>query len=153
MKLTVYACMLTYVACFIGFSVRGASAEAAAKDPDCITPTAIHFRHGTTAAAMTGTVERAEYACYTLGARAGQRLDVQVRSAEQNVVLIAYRPGYVLKQDADGPDVSGPTLAGAGEQDEAMAVHGKLDQTGTYLFLLGSTRGSGGTYTLHATVK
>ena len=153
MKRVTYAYMLTCITCSIGFSFTCAIAEAAPNNPDCITPTAIHFSHGTTAAAMTGTVERAEYACYTLGVRAGQRLDVQVRSAEQNVVLIAYRPGYVLKQDVDGPDVSGPTLAGAGEQDEAMAVHGRLDKSGTYLFLLGSTRGSGGTYTLQARVK
>ncbi len=88
-----------------------------------------------------------------MSARTGQQLDVQVRSAGQNVVLIVYKPGYAIKQDADGPDVSGSTLVGAGEQDEAMTVHSRLDQTGTYLFLLGSTRGAGGTYTLRATVK
>ncbi len=121
--------MLAILICSAAFAVGRARAEAA---PSCISPTSIRFRHGTTSATVSGTVERADYACYTLSARAGQHLDALVRSAEQNVVLIAYKPGYAVRQGADGPDVSGATLAGAGEQDEATAVHSTLDRTGTY---------------------
>ena len=153
MKRSAYAYRLALLACSTGSLLARADAQAASGAPNCASPAPIHFRQGTTGATVAGTVERAEYACYTLSARAGQLLDVQVRSAEQNVVLIAYQPGYAITRDADGPDVSGPTLAGAGEQDEAMGVHGRLDRSGTYLFLLGSTRGAGGTYTLRATVR
>ena len=153
MKRSAYGYMLALLACSTGSLLARADAQAASGTPNCASPAPIHFRQGTTGATVAGTVERAEYACYTLSARAGQLLDVQVRSAEQNVVLIAYEPGYVIKHDADGPDVSGPTFAGAGEQDEAMTVHGRLDRSGTYLFLLGSTRGAGGTYALRVKVR
>ena len=153
MKSHVRAYVLASLVCSTPCLAKRARADAAPGDPSCAAPAPIHFRRGATSATVGGTVERAEYACYTLDACAGQRLDVQVRSAERNVVLIAYEPGYAITRDADGPDVSGPTLAGAGGQDEAMGVHGRLDRSGTYLFLLGSTRGAGGTYTLRATVR
>lgn len=140
------------VSCIL-HSGLAARAETIPDNPNCVKPTAIHFGHGASAASARGTVVRAEYACYTLGMQAGQTLTVKATSPEDNVVFVAYRPGYSLKQASDGPDITGPTLEGAGDQDEATSLTGKLPQTGQYLFVLGTTRGAGGSYTIRFQVK
>lgn len=135
------------------FSAAAADLKTAPDHPNCVKPTAIHFKHGASVAAASGTVLRAEYACYTLAARAGQTLTVTARSAEDNVVFSVYEPGYVLKQASDGPDITGSALSGAGDQDEATSLVSKLPQSGQYLLLFGTTRGAGGTYTVRFEVK
>ena len=134
-------------------TASGGRAATVPAYPNCVKPAAIHFNHGASDASASGTVLRAEYACYTISARAGQTLRVKAKSAEQNVVFVIYAPGYLLKQASDGPDITGPTLPGAGDQDEATSLVSKLPRTGQYLFLLGTTRGAGGTYTIRLEVK
>ena len=134
-------------------SVSAAELQTAPDHPNCVKPTAIHFKHGASVAAASGTVLRAEDACYTLAARVGQTLTVKAKSAEDNVVFSVYEPGYVLKQASDGPDINGPALPGAGDQDEATSLVRKLPRTGQYLLVFGTTRGAGGTYTVRFEVK
>ena len=119
----------------------------------CDKPASIRFRHGATSASVGGGVVRAEEVCWVLAARAGQTLDAQVTSPDGNVVFSLYRPGYSVRPASDGPDISGPTMPGAGEQDDATAVKATLPVSGPYLFVLGTTRGGGGEYRLRVSVR
>ncbi len=120
---------------------------------DCNAPAPIRFRHDGTSAVVGGGIVRAEEVCYVLAARAGQSMQADITSPDGNVVFSLYRPGYSVKPASDGPDISGPTVTGAGEQDDATAVKATLPASGRYLFVLGTTRGGGGEYTLRVSVK
>ncbi len=88
-----------------------------------------------------------------LTARAGQTILADVASPDENVVFSLYRPGYSVKPASDGPDISGPSVPGAGERDDATTVKATLPASGRYLFVLGTTRGGGGEYRLRVSVK
>ncbi|NPD68133.1 hypothetical protein HN018_12240 [Lichenicola cladoniae] len=134
-------------------SASAAELQIAPDYPNCVKPTAIHFRHDASVASASGTVLRAENACYTLSARAGQTLTVKANGADDNVVFSVYEPGYVFKQASDGPDIIGPSLPGAGDQDDATSLVRKLPRNGQYLLLFGTTRGAGGTCTVRFEIK
>lgn len=133
----------------LGAGVQANPADAAG----CSPPASIRFRHGQTGAAVSGGIVRAEEVCYVLDGRAGQALQAGVTSPDDNVVLSLYRPGYAVKPASDGPDISGPTVPGAGAQDDATSVKAILPTSGPYLFVLGTTRGGGGEYKLKVSVK
>ncbi len=133
----------------LGAGVQTDRARAAG----CNAPAPIRFRHGQTGTTVGGGVVRAEEVCYALDARAGQTLQATVSSPDDNVVFSLYRPGYEVKPASDGPDISGPTVPGAGAQDDATAVKATLPASGRYLFVLGTARGGGGEYRLRVSVR
>jgi hypothetical protein len=140
--------LAVWVACLLG-GVESNVAFAA----DCAHPTPIRFARSANSATVHGGIVRAEDVCYVLSARAGQHLDATLSSPDENVVFSAYRPGYHVATGSDGADVTGATLPGAGDQDDAAALHVTVPATGNYLFLLGTTRGGGGTYHLRVQVR
>ena len=133
----------------LGAGVQADRAQAAG----CSPPTQVRFHHGQTGAVVGGGIVRAEEVCYALEGRAGQTLQAAVSSPEDNVVFSLYRPGYSIKPASDGPDIAGPTVPGAGEQDDAASVKAVLPASGRYLFVLGTTRGGGGEYKLRVSVR
>lgn len=114
----------------------------------CDAPAPITFRRGAFAAEVTGGVPRGLPDCWTVQVRADQRVSARVVSPEHNVVFQIYRPGWTT---AEGAPV-GRTLAGASEGQDAFAFSGILPETGTYLFVLGTTRG-GGEYRLRVEIR
>ena len=111
---------------------------------DCKRPVPIQFAAGTTAANLDGGIARGEIACLTLGARAGQHIAIAQRDrGEGNIVLQFYRPGWKIEQSPDGAEIHGAALPGAEEGTDAPSWAGRLPVAGTYLLVLGTTRGSG----------
>ncbi len=124
-----------------------------ARATECRAPAPIRFRHGRTSAIVSGGIVRMEEVCYVLVARAGQTVEADLTSPDGNVVFSLYRPGYSVKPAGDGPDISGRTVPGAGERDDATTVKATLPAPGRYLFVLGTTRGGGGEYALRVSVR
>ena len=120
---------------------------------DCGRPVMISFSKGASTAARTGSLVRAEDVCYALSARSGQHLKLSLKSPAGNVVVAVYLPGYKVVPAADGPDISGKTLPGAADQDEARNLTAALPMMGRYLLVLGTTRGAGGEYNLKVGVR
>ena len=120
---------------------------------DCLRPAMISFAKGASTAARTGGIVRAEDVCYALSARSRQHLKLSMKSPDDNVVVAVYLPGYKVVPASDGPDISGKTLPGAADQDEARTLTAALPTTGRYLLVLGTTRGAGGEYKLNVGVR
>lgn len=93
-------------------------------------PRRIRFARGAISAVVEGAVVRGERAVYLAGARAGQRMRVQVTSPENNAVFQLRGPGGV------------GMLPGAGEGDDATAWSGVLPRSGDYRVVVGGTRGN-----------
>jgi hypothetical protein len=115
----------------------------------CDAPAPITFQRGAFAAEVTGGVPRGLPDCWTVHARAGQRITARVGSLEHNVVFQIYQPGW--KTTPDGAP-TGRTLPGAAEGQDAATFSGALPETGAYLFVLGTTRG-GGEYRLRVEIR
>ncbi len=120
---------------------------------DCVKPALIFFPKNLNTAARTGGIVRAEDVCYALSARAGQHLKLSLKSPDGNVVVAVYMPGYKVIPASDGPNISGKTLPGAADQDEARNLTAILPVMGRYLLVLGTTRGAGGDYKLQIGVR
>lgn len=133
----------------LGVGVQADRAQAAG----CNAPTPILFRHHQTGTTVGGGIVRTEEVCYALDVRAGQSLQADLSSPDGNVVFSLYRPGYAVKPASDGPDISGPTVTGAGAQDHATTVKATLPASGRYLFVLGTSRGAGGEYRLRVSIR
>jgi len=89
---------------------------------------------------VSGSVIRGERARHTVNARAGQTLEVNVTSEEDNAVFQIYLPGEK------------GTLPAAGETDDAKKFSGKVPTDGEYVIVVGPTRGNA-TYKLSYSVK
>jgi hypothetical protein len=89
---------------------------------------------------VSGSVIRGERARHTVNARAGQTLNVDMTSDEDNAVFQIYLPGEK------------GTLPGAGEMDDAKKFSGKVPTDGEYVIVVGPTRGNA-TYKLSYSVK
>jgi hypothetical protein len=89
---------------------------------------------------VSGSVIRGERARHTVHAKAGQTLNVNVTSDENNAVFQVYLPGEK------------GTLPGAGEMDDATKFSGKVPTDGEYVIVVGPTRGNA-TYKLSYSVK
>ncbi|HYF54924.1 MAG TPA: hypothetical protein VEA41_11760 [Salinarimonas sp.] len=121
---------------------------AAAQEP----PTPIRFARGASSAVLEGAVIRGERALYGLEARAGQRLAVRVASPERNAVVQIYEPGARRRVEEGVLEVEGRALPGAGEGEDARAWSGALPRSGTYLLVVGGTRGNA-SYRLEVSVR
>ena len=116
------------------------STATMAADPP-FKPTPIRFAAGTSSGHVEGGVIRAERDVYSVGARAGQTMTVTISSLENNAVFQIYEPGTTVSRDADRMvDVSGTALAG--EDKDIMRWSGTLPKSGTYLIVVGGTRGN-----------
>jgi hypothetical protein len=100
----------------------------------------IRFAKGSHSAEVRGSLLRGEVRRYSLNARAGQRMHVRIGSVEKNAVFQLYRPR------------SGAALPGAEEGKDAQSWSGALPVDGTYLLVVGSTRGNA-SYTLLVSIR
>jgi hypothetical protein len=69
-----------------------------------------------------------------------------------NAVFQLFAPGAKLETDNSMPQVTGLTLSGVGEGDDAMRWSGRLPQSGRYLIVVGPTRGNA-SYHLMVTIR
>ncbi len=101
----------------------------------------IHFAKGASQATVSGAVIRGDRNVYHFDAKAGQTLSLRISSAENNAVLTVYAPGTAYKADEDGIlDFTGEAIAG--DTDDITHWSGRLPQSGTYLIVIGGTRGN-----------
>ncbi len=136
--------MLRFVVCALLLGTAPAFAQAG-----CGRPATIQFAPGASSATVEGGAPHGEISCYTVTARAGQRLEVTISSVENNGVFLIYAPGWTDKP-GEGPD--GKPLPGVGPGTDAMRFAGVLPASGRYLIVAGSTRG-GTTFTLRVAIK
>lgn len=87
-----------------------------------------------------GSARRGEKTRHIVDAKAGQTLDVNITSDENNAVFQVYLPG------------ENGTLPGAGEMDDATKFSGKIPTDGRYLIAVGPTRGNA-TYKISYSIK
>jgi hypothetical protein len=118
----------------------------------CDVPEPIRFRPGTTGAEVTGGIARGEIECRTLTARINQTMSVKVSSTEHNAVMQIYAPGWRFARQDDVSIVKGSALPGVEEGSDTKQWRGNLPATGTYLVVLGTTRG-GADYRLEVQIK
>jgi len=111
----------------------------------------IQFAPGASSAQVRGAVVRGERALYSIEAREGQHMSVHIVSTEKNAVVQAYVPGAKQEVRDSVLHISGNTLPGAGEGDDAARWSGRLPTSGVYVLAVGSTRGNA-TYRLNVTI-
>ncbi|MDQ4061124.1 MAG: hypothetical protein M3145_08490 [Pseudomonadota bacterium] len=104
----------------------------------------IRFARGASSATVAGAVVRGDRDIYPVKANAGQTMRVRITAIENNAAFEIYRPGARYRRDQDGYEVMGSTLKGAGQTDDAKQWSGTLPATGTYLIVVGGTRGNAG---------
>ena len=120
---------------------------------NCERPAPIHFARGTASAELSGGLARGERNCFTISARGGQRMTVtQTNRGEDNVVLQIYRPSWKIVPSSEGPRFNGSALEGAEEGRDAHNWAGQLPTTGSYLLVIGTSRG-GAEYLMRVEVR
>ena len=119
----------------------GATAVGAAEPVP--TPKMIFFATGSTRGTAGGHVLRGARDLYSVKAMAGQIMTVTITAPDDNAVFQIYEPGAQIGRDADGLlQFTGKALANADDGDDATRWSGRLPRTGTYLIVIGSTRGN-----------
>ncbi len=120
----------------------GATTAAGAAEP-VPTPKMIFFASGSTRGTAGGHVLRGARDLYSVKATAGQIMTVTITAPDDNAVFQIYEPGAQVGRDADGLlQFTGKALANADDGDDATRWSGRLPRTGTYLIVIGSTRGN-----------
>jgi hypothetical protein len=114
-------------------------ATAAGCDP----PTRIAVSPARHEFTLRGGVPRGLRDCYVIAGRAGEVL---------TIVFQIYAPPWRVRSDADGLVVSGRSLPGAGQSQDARHWRGKLPVRGEYLIVVGAIRGSSA-YSLRVTLR
>ena len=105
----------------------------------------LRFAPGASEARIEGGVPRGMRDCLSLGLGQGQRLTVKVLPGEDdNIVFQIYRPGWTVAGGSDAVTINGSALPGTAEGLDARAFDGTLPVSGTYLLVIGTTRGGGG---------
>ncbi|WP_372622543.1 hypothetical protein [Falsiroseomonas sp.] len=110
--------------------------------------TPIRFARGASSAVVEGSVLRGERATYSIAARAGQTMTLRIASPEENAVFQLYAPGARMAPEG----VAGKPLPGAAEGEDARSWQGRLPANGTYLIVIGPTRGNAA-YRLEVAVR
>lgn len=106
-------------------------------------PKPIFFARGSSSGTAGGHVLRGERALYSLKAAAGQTLTVTITTPDDNAVFQIYQPDTAIGRDADGLlEFKGTALHGAADGEDATRWSGRLPRAGTYLIVVGSTRGN-----------
>ena len=107
------------------------------------TPKKIFFATGSTRGMAGGHVQRGGRDIYSLNASAGQHMTITLTTPDDNAVFQIYEPGTTIGRDADGIlEFRGTSLHVAGDGNDATRWSGRLPRTGTYLVVVGSTRGN-----------
>jgi len=107
------------------------------------TPKMIFFATGSTRGTVGGHVLRGARHLYSVKASAGQIMTVTITAPDDNAVFQIYEPGVTVARDADGLlTFTGTALAHAADGDDATRWSGRLPHNGTYLIVVGSTRGN-----------
>ena len=90
----------------------------------------VKFAKGKSAATYAGGLVRGDRDTYLVGAKAGQKMSVNISSREKNAVfqIQAVR--------------NGKYLAKAGETDDQTTWSGQLPENGDYKIIVGGTRGN-----------
>lgn len=132
---------------FLGVNAQKARAD----DVPCAVVKPIQFAPRASEAAIHGAIVRGEVACFSLGAKSGQKATITVTSIERNAVFQFYQPGWkVAKPDADHL-IEGTAYPNAGEGEDATSWSGSLTGNGRHLLVLGTTRG-GAAYELKVSI-
>jgi hypothetical protein len=120
----------------------GATAAVGAAEP-VPTPKMIFFATGSTRGSTGGHVLRGARDLYSVKATKGQIMTVTITAPDDNAVFQIYEPGTEIGRDADGLlQFTGKALAHADDGDDATRWSERLPRTGTYLIVVGSTRGN-----------
>lgn len=107
------------------------------------TPKPIFFPTGSMRGTVGGHVLRGERNLYSLRAAKGQVMTVTVTAPDDNAVFQIYEPDTAIGRDADGLlEFKGKSLHGADDGDDATRWSGMLPRTGTYIIVVGSSRGN-----------
>ena len=105
------------------------------------TPRKIFFATGSTRGTIGGHVLRGARDLYSLTAGAGQLMTLTLAAPDDNAVFQVYEPDTSVVRDADGVlQFKGMPLQGATEDTTRWT--GRLPRAGTYLVVVGSTRGN-----------
>jgi hypothetical protein len=115
----------------------------------CVGPTSsaqlevreIRFAAGKISATVSDAVVRGQRHLWSFDARAGQRATVTVTAPENNAVFQIWQPGARVKAGAF-LEVEGEALPGAAEGHDARRWEGRLPLTGSYLVIVGPSRGN-----------
>ena len=122
-------------------SVTAQLATAAEPIPS---PKPIFFQTGSTSGTVGGRVVRSNRDLYSVKGTAGQTMTVTMTAPDDNVVFQLYEPGTTIGRDNDGLlEFHGKPLHGAAEGEDTTRWQGRLPKSGTYLIVVGSTRGNG----------
>lgn len=96
---------------------------------------------------------RGDRDCFTIAARAGQRLSIsQPSRAETNIVVQLYQPPWHIRRAEDSIEFAGRALPGAAEGADATRWSGVLPRGGSYLLVVGASWG-GGEYRLRLVLR
>jgi hypothetical protein len=143
--------MMTFL--FMTLSGVVVRVEAQESNATAVPVEIIRFERGASSKEISGAAIRGERSLYSLDAGSGQRLSVGISAAEDNAVFQIYGPGAQAERRDYGVEIlGGKTLPGAGEGDDAKKWSGILPDTGTYLVVVGPTRGNA-TYTLTVSIR
>jgi len=103
----------------------------------------IFFPKGSTAGSVGGHVLRGNRDLYSVTAARGQTLTVSITAPDDNAVFQIYEPDTKVQRDPDGTlEFIGKALPAADNGDDATRWNGRLPRAGTYLIVIGSTRGN-----------
>jgi len=106
-------------------------------------PKPIFFATGSTSGTAGGRVLRGERNLYSVKGTAGQTMTVTLTTPDGNAVFQLYEPGTTIGRDNDGLlEFHGQALHGAAVGEDATRWSDRLPRSGTYLIVVGSTRGS-----------
>jgi hypothetical protein len=128
------------------FALLLSLSAASAADPAPVpVPRPIFFAAGAKSGTVGGHVLRGERNLYSVAAEAGQFMTVSITAPANNAVFQIYEPETRVGRGADGiVEFAGKALPGARESEDATRWAGRLPMRGTYLIVVGSTRGNAG---------
>jgi len=130
------------VMAFLLALLLGATVAAGAAEP-VPTPKMIFFASGSTRGTAGGHVLRGNRNLYSVKAAVGRTMTVTITAPNDNAVFQIYELGTQIGRDADGLlQFTGKALANADDGDDATRWSGPVPRTGTYLIVIGSTRGN-----------
>jgi len=138
--------LLNAALALLAWTLAGLSPVAAQEPVPIILPA------GTATTKIAGDVVRGGRDLRVLSAMAGQNLTVRITAPENNAVFQLYLPGAQTAWRDGILEVTGTPLPGTEEGQDARSWQGRLPVSGSYLFVIGGTRGNSG-YLLSVTLR